>query len=221
MAREIAPRGFEPGVFTGAKAHASVLTPESYCFILDLDNQETLSFQLMPEVVSESKSAQYNEIPIIGRSLPHLGYSSSSSRVMGLSLNFVATHGEGKYSPKWVKEQVRWLEAKVYPDYEDGFSYPPHRLLVVVGEAIGLQCVMTSCSTTWMGPWAFDDTTAKPFRAQMDCQFQEFGMNDGESQHPHDHDEAQAGTNQMTYRAEGQQYVDIPLTTTDTAIRQL
>jgi len=225
MAQEIAPGGFTPGTYTGAKAHASILTPESYCFILDLDDPTgefaTLNFQLMPEVVTENKSAQYNEIPIIGRSLPHLGYSSSTSRALGLSLNFVATNREGKYSPQWVKSRVRWLEAKVYPVYEDGFAYPPHRLLVVVGEAIGLQCVMTSVSTSWMGPWAFDDSTAHPFRAQVDCQFQEYGMNDGDSQHPHDHDEALNSTNQMTYRAEGVQYVDIPLTTTDYSIRSI
>lgn len=206
--------------FDGSTGHAQVLTPESYCFILDLDDptgeHSTLNFQLMPEVISESKSAQYNEIPIIGRSLPHLGYSASTSRVIGLSLTFAATHKEGKYSPLWVKDQVRWLESQVYPDYDDGFSYPPHRLLVVIGEAVGMQCVMTSVSTSWMGPWAFDDSIARAFRAQVDCQFQEFGVNDGESQHPHDHGEALASTNQMTYRAQGAQYVEIPLSSTDT-----
>jgi hypothetical protein len=197
--------------YDGGRGHARVLSPEAYCFILDLDGDDRLEFQLMPDIISENKSAMYHEVPIVGRSLPLLGYGSSTSRAMGLSLQFTATHPSGKYSPEWIVEQVRWLESKVYPEYEDGFVYPPHRLLVVVGVAIGMQAVMTSVNTAWMGPWAFTESTATPFRAQVDCQFQEYGMNEDEIGHPHDHAQAKSGENQRFEQSGSTQYVDIPL----------
>jgi len=199
------------GDYDGGQGHARVLSPEAYCFIYDLDNDNRLEWQLMPEAISENKSAMYHEVPIVGRSLPLLGYGSSSSRSMGLSLQFTATNREGKYSPEWVVKQVRWLEAKVYPEYEDGFTYPPPRLLVVAGVAIGLQCVMVSVNTTWMGPWAFTDAVATPFRAQVDCQFQEYGANEDEVGHPNSHTEALEGKNQRWEESGATQYVDIPL----------
>ena len=198
--------------YTGGQGSAKVLSPEAFCFILDIDSGERVEFQHMPEAISESKSAMYNEVPLVGRSLPLLGYANSSSRTMGLGLTFAALYAEGRYSPKWIEEQVRWLESKVYPIYEDGFVYPPPRLLVVVGKAIGLQCVMTSVNTTWLGPWSVANDDAYAFRAQLDMQFQEFGMNEDSVGHPHDADDARQGINQASHdRGGGTTYADIPL----------
>lgn len=197
--------------YTGSSGAARVLSPEAFCFVLDTDSGERVEFQLMPESISESKSAMYNEIPIIGRSLPLLGYAHSSSRTMGLGLTFAALYGEGRYSPKWIEEQVRWLESKVYPDYEDGFVFPPPRLLVAVGKALSMQCVMVSVNTTWLGPWSADDQDAYAFRAQVDMQLQEYGMNEDAAGHPHGAKEAKEGKNQSSYdRGGGTRYVDIP-----------
>lgn len=197
--------------YGGGTGAAQVLSPEAFCFILDTDSGERVEFQLMPEAISESKSAMYNEIAIIGRSLPLLGYAGSGSRTMGLGLSFAALFPEGKYSPKWVEEQTRWLESKVYPNYEDGFVFPPPRLLVVVGKAVGLQCIMTSVSTTWLGPWSVADQDAYAFRSQVDMQFQEYGMNEDAAGHPHDADDAKDGKNQSFERGGGTRYVDIPI----------
>jgi hypothetical protein len=204
-----------PG-YGGGKAVATYLSSEAFCFLLDIDSEagDRVSFQLMPEVISESKSANYAEIPIVGRSLPQLGYANSSSRVTNLSLQFVALQREGKYTAEWVEQQVRWLEAKVYPRYIDDWTFPPPRLLLVVGEAMGMQCVMTSCSTSWMGPW--DATTgrqARPFRAQVDIGLQELGKNDNEHGHPFGHDAAVSGKNQIREpgSSDASPYVSIPL----------
>jgi hypothetical protein len=196
--------------YTGGQSAARVLSPEAFCFILDTDSGERVEFQLMPESISESKSAMYNEVPIIGRSLPLLGYANSSARTMGIGLSFAALFAEGKYSPSWVEEQVRWLESKVYPIYEDGYVFPPPRLLVVVGKAIGLQCIMNSVNTTWLGPWSVANQDAYAFRAQVDIQFQEYGMNEDAAGHPFDADDAKEGKNQSFERGGGTFYVDIP-----------
>lgn len=199
-----------PG-YGGDFGRSTVLSPEAFCFLLDIDNGDRLEFQLMPDSISESKAAMYNEVPIVGRSLPILGYATSSSRQIALSLNFAATHAEGKYSPQWVIQQVRWLESKVYPSYEDGFVYPPPRMLLVIGAAIGMQVIMTSYNTSWMNPWRAEDNRAYAMRAQVDIQLQEYGANQDEAGHPHDHEDAKSGANQTFEQGEGTAYVDIPL----------
>jgi len=197
--------------YGGDRSAARVLSPEAYCFILDLDSddQDRLEFQLMPEAFVDTKSAVYNETPIIGRSLPLLGYSHSTSRTIGLSLQFASLNPTGSYSPSWVREKISWLESKIYPVYEEGFVYPPHRLLLSIAESVGMQVVMTSCSTTWMGPWAVNEYGAQAFRAQADCQFQEYGANDGTR--PYSFADAIEGKHN-TFGAKGTTiYFDIPL----------
>jgi len=203
-----------PG-YGGYEQAARVLTPEPYCFLIDKDAKDTandrLEFQLMPESVSENKSAMYNEIPIVGRSLPLLGYSSSSSRMVSLSLRFVALNeeGNGKYSPRWVEEKVRWLESKVYPRYEGEITYPPPRMDLFIGYALGMQCVMGSYNTTWMGPWAaYEGGVARPFQASVDIQLQEYGQNN--EKYPYGHADALAGDNQLRPKSSSNPFVQIP-----------
>jgi hypothetical protein len=198
--------------YSGYEEIARVLSPEAYCFILNKDSTDAtdrLDFQLMPEGISESKSAMYNEVPIIGRSLPLIGYASSTSRMVNISLRFVSLNKEGKYSPKWVEERVRWLESKVYPRYENNLTYPPPRLLLVVGKALSMQCVMTSYNTTWMSPWTVEGDEARAFQASVDVAFQEYGQN-LDIGHPFGHDEAKSGVNQGNTTATGEPYIQIP-----------
>ena len=35
-----------------------------------------------------------------------------------------------------MKTKVRWLESKVYPEYANGYTYPPHRLTLIIGDAL-------------------------------------------------------------------------------------
>jgi hypothetical protein len=201
-----------PG-YGGYEQAARVLSPEQYCFLInkETNSSDRLEFQLMPDAISENKSAMYNEIPIIGRSLPLLGYSSSSSRMVSLSLRFVSLNeeGNGKYSPRWVEEQVRWLESKVYPRYEGAITYPPPRLDLFIGYALGMQCIMQSYNTTWMGPWAISEGgVARPFQAMVDIQLQEYGQNN--DQYPYGHASAESGDNQLRPVSKSDPYVQIP-----------
>jgi hypothetical protein len=199
------------GGYGGFEEGSKVLSPDVYCFILnkETDSSDRLEFQLMPDSVAENKAAMYNEVPIIGRSLPLIGYANSTARMVNLSLRFVALNKEGKYSPKWVEEQVRWLESKVYPRYEDSLTYPPPRLLLVIGKAISMQCVMTSYNTSWMSPWTVDGGEARAYQAIVDVAFQEYGQN-LDIGHPFGHDEAQAGANQAISTATGDPFIQIP-----------
>lgn len=211
-----------PG-YGGNEKFAKVLSSEAHCFLIDIRNKDRLGFQLMPENISESKAAIYNEIPIVGRSLPLLGYAGSTSRSIALGLSFVALNrpGAGPYDTAFVRKQVRWLEAKVYPIYNGGFTFPPPLLWLEIGQALAMQCVMTAVTTSWFGPWDHVNEGAEgaakgasSFRATVDCQFQEYGINDGDSKHPHGHEEAKTGANQQLGREAypgGAQYIEIPL----------
>lgn len=194
---------------------STVLSPEAFCFIVDLDNRqspERLHFQLMPDTITESKSANYEEIPIIGRSLPLLGYTNSTARQVSLSLSFAALKRDGEYSPEGILKKVRWLESKVYPHYDGIWVLPPHRLLLVIGKALAMTCVMSSCTTTHMKPWNVAGVDARPFRVQVDCSFIEWGENDDQYGHPHGHDQAISGENQPFQSGEGDVFYDIPFT---------
>ena len=172
---------------------ATVLSSEAFCYLIDLETSDRVSFQLMPESFGESKSANYDQIPILGRSLPYLGYANSSSRATSLTMQF---HALGDpYTPQWVVQQVRFLESLVYPDYEGGFAYPPHRVMLVMGEAMGMVCVATNVTTGWLGhPWKVSGTEAYPFGVDVTIDLLEWGMNEDEYGHPHDVDQARAGT---------------------------
>ena len=194
-----------------------VLTPEAFCFIIDKTDDSRLEFQLMPQTITESKSALWNEIPIIGRSLPLVGYSGSTSRSMSISLQFAAMVPNGsdpenpvKYSSDWVIKQVRWLESKTYPSYTGDIVRPPPGLVVIIGQALGMQCTLNSVSTTWEGPWAIDGPKATAFRAQVDCAFVEYGENMDRGR-PFDRHQAVEGINQEGGGSlGGSSYIQIP-----------
>jgi len=162
----------------------TVMSPEPYCYIIDLETGDKCEFQLMPDVFGESKSANWDQIPIIGRSLPYLGYAHSGPRTASFTLLFHAIGG--KWTPVWVMEHVRFLKSLVYPDYQNGFTFPPHRAMLIVGEAIGMVCVAANVTTNWMGPWTFSDSgEAYPFRAEVTIDLIEWGANGDEFGHPH------------------------------------
>ena len=168
----------------------ATLSPHDFCYIVDMDvrgagQRDRLEFQLMPENIGESKSANYDQIPIIGRSLPFLGYAHSGSRTCSLQISFHALGGD-VYTPVWVLSQVRFLEALAYPDYITGITYPPHRVMLVLGEAIGMVCVATNVSTNWVGPWAIsEDNAAYAHHADVSVDFIEWGENEDVYGHPH------------------------------------
>lgn len=176
---------------SGATAKAvTTLSPHDFCYIIDLDCptdnnvQNRVEFQLMPESIGESKSANYDQIPILGRSLPYLGYAHSGARMCSLQMSFHALGSD--WTPVWVLAQVRFLESLAYPDYVAGITYPPHRVMLIIGEAIGMTCVVTNVTTNWTGPWAITDASeAYSHHADVSVDFMEWGENEDTYGHPH------------------------------------
>lgn len=110
-------------------------------------------FQYMPEAFTESKSVNYQDVDIIGRSEPVLGYRSSGARIFNIVLTLVA--GE---TPDVVFDVIRplWLvRSWAYPNYTDT-KVPniPARLVFVVGSWLIQQVVLLRYDITYKAPWA-------------------------------------------------------------------
>lgn len=108
-----------------------------------------IRFPYMPESFSESKSAEYAQVPVLGRSEPLLGYRGSGPRIFNLNLTFVA-HAEPfleVIKPIWL------IRSWVYPDYSDDLPNVPPRVLFVVGKWLSQRCVVLRVDITYHAPW--------------------------------------------------------------------
>lgn len=119
------------------------------------DPQQRIVFSYMPEGgFSDTKSANYEDILILGRQEPIRSYSSSSARAINFGLDFFAT--DDVLSD--VLHRVEWLRSLVYPDVTDGpystmISKLPPVILLSVGLLYRMRAIVKSVNVTWMEPW--------------------------------------------------------------------
>lgn len=100
----------------------------------------------------ESKSANYAEINVMGRSEPILGYAGSGPRMFTIPLVFAATEQNFHFSqviaPVWLIRS--WL----YPDYNTTQQpQTPPPLLLVMGRWLSQRVVARSATIRYHGPW--------------------------------------------------------------------
>lgn len=100
----------------------------------------------------ESKSANYAEVNVMGRSEPILGYAGSGPRMFTIPLVFAATEQNFHFSqviaPIWLIRS--WL----YPDYNTTQQpQAPPPLLLVMGAWLSQRCVARSATIRYHGPW--------------------------------------------------------------------
>lgn len=118
-------------------------------------NQQSIKFQSMPDDLQSTKTANINEIQILGRSEPIKTYGSSGPRSWNLELHFFNNDGDS------VNEVVRWtnwLESLAYPIYLNGISYGLPRLIFAFGNILQVRVICSSVTTTWNSPWDMDGT---------------------------------------------------------------
>lgn len=110
-------------------------------------------FQYMPEEFTESKTVNWAETDIIGRSEPVLGYRNSGPRIFNITLTLIA--GE---TPDPVFDVIRplWLARSwAYPNYSNNrVPNMPPRLVFVVGSWLIQQCVVVRYDVRYQAPWA-------------------------------------------------------------------
>lgn len=114
----------------------------------------------------ETKSANYAEVNIMGRSEPMLGYAGSGPRIFTLPLVFAATEQNFHFSqviaPIWLIRS--WL----YPDYnttQQPKTPPP--LLLVMGSWLSQRVVARSATIRYHGPWGRTHLTTNLYNDLM------------------------------------------------------
>lgn len=135
--------------------------------------------RIVPEI-TDSKSASYNDEPIIGRSIPLKTFSHGENRSITMNVHFVVTEFQDidlnlKY--------LRILESAVYPRDEPWSSrapyLPPPICKLECGQLFGtghVCAVMKSYSVSFPDsvPWDDDDTgtgTYLPYKITVNLQF--------------------------------------------------
>lgn len=145
-------------------------TPDEHaaqCFINAPSIGLKVTFQFMPDEISDSKSANYSDTEIIGRSHPIKGYSSSGARTLSFTLQFYMT--DKSQNPLVTATALKSL---CYPQYA-GSVYPPPPVQVKIGPNIGMWGVLTQCDITYRAPW---DPNVQPMMAEVALSFSETGI---------------------------------------------
>jgi len=132
----------------------------AYLF-LDAKPSERLHFQMIPDTLTISKSAEWGSTEVVGRGEPYRAYRASSPRNIAFTMRFFASVDAGDNGNAFddVRRKADWLEALVYPDNATGF--PPLTRLFF-GNTLQSLCIVKSVSIVFDGPWAFERDVGQP-----------------------------------------------------------
>jgi len=132
--------------------------------------------RILPEV-TDSKSATYNDEPIIGRSFPVKTYSHSDNRSIGMKWHIVIVDEETKSE---AIRQLKAFQSCVYPiDGQGQTPYePPSICTIDCGEILSagsggatLCVVLKSYSVSYPTDVAWDEDDLIPYKFDIDLQW--------------------------------------------------
>jgi len=124
--------------------------------IFNLTTGSRIDIPLLPETISEEYSAQFDNIPVLGRSTPYAGYGGGGPRSISLDLPMHVDYSDGQYLDK-----IQRLKALPYPEYED-YIEPP-KVYVKIGDFIAIIGYCDSVSVAWNKPYGFDTNGNKVY----------------------------------------------------------
>lgn len=136
--------------------------------------KDRIQFTYLHDNFTESKAANYSSTAVLGRSEPIRGYVGSTPRTLNLQLA-VPIEGDGlPMQPnlsgaldenylqtvqtfKRKLEVLDFIRALVYPHYTEKtnrLTFPPPRVLVILGQWFSMLGIVTNFSMTHKSPWA-------------------------------------------------------------------
>lgn len=129
-----------------------------------------IRFDILPDI-SDSKSASYNDEPIIGRAFPLKTYSHSDNRVINIQIHMMVTEpGDAEKN----LQDMRALESALYPRM-DGITgapfIPPAVCRIKCGELLAkdyLCCVLKQYSVKFPTDVAWDEKLYTPWKFDVD-----------------------------------------------------
>lgn len=146
------------------------LVPIKDCYI-KIPNYGTIQLNVLPEI-SDSKSATYNNDPVIGRSAPLKTFSHSDNRVITMSLHFHTLEDTDSIINL---NHIRALQSALYTrEASSGAPFiPPPVCAIRCGKLFGegdLCAVLTNCSVRYGSdvPWDATYETLLPYRVDVD-----------------------------------------------------
>ncbi len=147
---------------------------ESKDCYLDIPNAGRMLFYILPEI-SDSKSAHFNDEPVIGRSFPVKTYSHSDNRTISMKVHFVVwadgdvnTPGSPAYNLKW----LRAIQSAVYPEDDKLAPYkPPPICKLRLGDLLGdfdMCAILTQYSVSYPTDCVWDEELKIPYKFEVD-----------------------------------------------------
>lgn len=128
---------------------------QKYGYLIETKTNKTFKFYI-PEF-TESAGANWNTIPLMGRSVNMFSYDSTSSRTVTISLDLYA--GEGLYKKSTLVNSVKAMHADAnfvksleYPDYTSAIVRPPSQVLLILGTNFKMLGVVSGVSVDHMKP---------------------------------------------------------------------
>lgn len=157
--------------------------PSRHCYIIVLPDEgdesaawHVIRFQTMPDKITDSKSAVFNDAQIIGRSSPLKTYQFSSARRISLNLEFFASlEANDVNDPTKVKDTVNLLRALVNPNYGNKLIARPRRCILRVGDNIGMTGYCLTVNVTLRGDYPWELNPALAHYASVAMTFEETG----------------------------------------------
>jgi len=146
------------------------LEPIKNCKVV-IPGARTITFNNLPDI-SDTKSAAYNDEPVIGRSAPLKTYSHSENRVINTKIHFFIRKEE---DAKENLNSLRALQSAVYPQEGDPYRPPPVCQLQC-GDLLSLSkplcVVLLSYNVTYHTDVAWHKETYCPYKFDVDCSWQ-------------------------------------------------
>lgn len=136
-----------------------------YGILRDMTNGGEFQF-IVPEF-SEDISANWDSVPVLGRSVDVKGYSSTQSRSIDISLELVA--GAGLYTSKGDKvaamhKDIAFVQSLEYPDYSKSYVFPPPMVHLYLSPIKSIKGVVTNVSVKYKKPYDFQN---RPMMANL------------------------------------------------------
>jgi len=130
----------------------------------------------------KTRNPVYDDVPVRGRSEPHVFYSYTEAQVWQFSIHFLASFDQDDNgTPKGVMERMSFIESFTMPDYGEtagNFAVvrPPHLARIRILRMIDLIGTIRSPTFTYSAP--YDIQTGEPYQIDVSFTFhtqQEFG----------------------------------------------
>lgn len=118
-------------------------------------NGKSMTFPCYPQSVSDSNTANYNPVSILGRSEPFQYYVNSGPRVVSVDFQMhcemVDTSITGLKQDNYVYNLVHFIESSCYPNYGKNAIAAP-RVKLHIANNIQITGIISSVSTKYDGP---------------------------------------------------------------------